>query len=138
MTPLAPWLFFFLASAPEQRAVEYLSREVPNWHRENHCHSCHNNGDAARALFAAARRGYPVPREALSDTIAWLSAPAGWNNDHGTPGFNDARLARIQFAAALAEARLPLIDAAESLLPLQEPTGEWRISTGGLPGAPAT
>ena len=142
MTPLAPLLFFFLAATPEQRAVDYLSHEVPRWHRENYCHSCHNNGDAARALLAAARRGYPVTTDVLADTVAWLSEPANWGNNHGTPGFNDAKLARIQFAAALSEARLhdsrPLMAAAESLLALQEPDGEWRIATSGLPGAPAT
>src|SRR5262249_44602573 len=68
--------------------------------------------------------------------------PANWENNHGNPGFSDTKLARIQFAAALAEARLPdrrpLLQAAESLLPLQEANGSWRIDTGGMPGAPAT
>ena len=40
--------------APELRAVGFLSHEVPKWSRENHCYSCHNNGDAARALYEAA------------------------------------------------------------------------------------
>ncbi len=60
----APWLMlaFGLAAAvprdgagaepgqpsPEARAVAFLAREVPRWSRENHCYSCHNNGDAAR------------------------------------------------------------------------------------------
>ena len=29
------------------RAVRYLTREVPRWHAEEGCFSCHNNGDAA-------------------------------------------------------------------------------------------
>ena len=75
MSLFGPLLLFFLASTPEQRAVEYLSHEVPNWNRDNHCHSCHNNGDAARALFLAARRGYPISRDVVVDTVTWLSAP---------------------------------------------------------------
>jgi hypothetical protein len=73
LLPLGPLLLFFLASTPEQRAVEYLSREVPKWSRENHCPSCQNNCDAARALFAAARRGYPIARAVVGDTVEWLS-----------------------------------------------------------------
>jgi hypothetical protein len=141
MTILVRLLLFFLASTPEQRAVDYLSHEVPNWHRDNRCFSCHNNGDAARALFLAAHRGYAIKREVVADTVDWLSKPADWENNHGNPGFSNTKLARIQFAAALTDAHLPdsglLIAAAESLLPLQEKTGEWRIATGGLPGAPA-
>jgi len=122
--------------------MDYLAKEVPAWSRDNHCYSCHNNGDAARALFAARRLGYTIPGAVLQDTIAWLMQPANWDNNHGNPGFSDTKLARIQFAASLAEARLPdrraLLAAAESLLPLQEPDGEWRVDTGGMPGAPAT
>jgi len=36
--------------AAEARAVEFLVREVPAWSKNNGCFSCHNNGDAARAL----------------------------------------------------------------------------------------
>ena len=35
------------------RAVAFLSVEVPKWHGENRCFSCHNNGDAVRALVQA-------------------------------------------------------------------------------------
>jgi hypothetical protein len=108
--------------------VDYLAGEVPRWSRENHCYSCHNNGDAAPVLFAARRQGY--------------KHPASWDDHHGNPGFSDTNLARIQFAASLAEARLPdrepLLAAAGSLLSLQTSEGEWRVDTGGMPGAPAT
>jgi hypothetical protein len=83
--------------------VDYLAGEVPRWARENHCHSCHNNGDAARALFLAARRGYSVPGDALADTVRWLERPMGWD-DNGGKGFSDKKLARVQFAGALTEA----------------------------------
>jgi hypothetical protein len=138
--------FFFSASTPQQRVVDFLIGEVPRWSRENHCFSCHNNGDAARALYLASSRGYAVPREALADTTRWLAEPGRWDENHGNPAASDRKLARIQFAAALAEAwragavrdRRPLMEAAESLLPYQEQDGSWRVDTGGLPGAPAT
>ena len=53
-----------------QTALTFLSREVPRWSRENHCYSCHNNGDAARALYLARARGYAISAEALTDTEA--------------------------------------------------------------------
>jgi len=129
-----------------QTALTFLSREVPRWPQENHCYSCHNNGDAARALYSAQRRGYPVPETALADTTAWLMAPAKWDEIHGAPVAGDKKLARIQFGAALAEAYHTgavsddgaLRAAAESLVKLQDPDGSWRVDTGGLPGAPAT
>src|SRR5579862_3333176 len=88
------------APGPEQRAVDYLAREVPRWSRENGCFSCHNNGDAARALYAAAERGYRVEKEALEDTARWLAAPGEWDRKSDNPGFSDKKLANIQFAAA--------------------------------------
>src|SRR5438270_2003806 len=89
---------------PEARAVAFLAREVPRWSRENHCYSCHNNGDAARALYTAARLGLAVPPEAMADTTRWLSKPDGWDDNGGEGPFSGKRLARIEFAAALATA----------------------------------
>jgi hypothetical protein len=139
-------LFFFSAATPEQRAVDYLAKEVPRWSRDNHCFSCHNNGDGARALYAARRLGYAVPAAALAETTRWLLQPARWDDNHGNPAASDKKLARIQFAAALAVAwrtgathdRKALIAAADSLLALQDADGKWLVDTGGLPGAPAT
>jgi hypothetical protein len=135
-----------VAAEPERRAVAYLVQETPRWFTENHCFSCHNNGDGARALFLAAQRGYAIPASALEDTVGWLRNPAGWDHNHGNPGFSDKRLARIQFAAALAEAwrtgyahdTEALVRASESLLPEQDSDGAWKVDTGGVAGAPAT
>src|SRR5688572_462950 len=55
-------------AAAEARAVEFLKREVPAWSRDNGCFSCHNNGDAARALYTASRKGYRIPPGVLADT----------------------------------------------------------------------
>src|SRR5713101_5794378 len=45
----------------EARATGYLIVEVPRWEKENHCFSCHNNGDGARVLYAASRLGFAIP-----------------------------------------------------------------------------
>src|SRR5712692_2870181 len=78
-------LLLFLATpspaAPEDRAIAYLSREVPAWSKEHKCFSCHNNGDAARALYTAARLGLKVPKEALDDTTRWLAKPEEWDKN---------------------------------------------------------
>src|SRR5204862_6200405 len=86
--------------AAEARAVEYLKQEVPAWSRENGCYSCHNNGDGARALYAASRKGYRLPAQVLADTTAWIAQPHRWEHNKGDPGFSDQRLANIQFAGS--------------------------------------
>ena len=75
----------------EARAIEFLKREVPAWSRDNGCFSCHNNGDAARALYAAMRKNYRIPPPALADTTEWVSHPERWNHNKGDPGFSDQR-----------------------------------------------
>src|SRR3954453_3759910 len=133
-----------LAELVLQAALHFLSTEVPRWERENHCYSCHNNGDAARALYLARQRGYDVPPAALTATTVWLLQPARWGEIHGSPAASDKHLARIQFASALAEAfrtgvtrdSKTLAAAAEGLLPLQSSDGSFPIDTGGMPGAP--
>src|SRR5262245_20033920 len=85
----------------ENRAIAFLQREVPAWTRENGCFSCHNNGDAARALFAAKHAGFRVGLAAVNDTTRWVTQPDRWEHNRGDPGFSDQRLANIQFAASL-------------------------------------
>ena len=63
------------APDPEGRALAFLCREVPRWSRENHCFSCHNNGDAARALYAGDRIGPGDLRKKRLPT-----RPGGWPN----------------------------------------------------------
>ncbi|HZT81886.1 MAG TPA: prenyltransferase/squalene oxidase repeat-containing protein [Gemmataceae bacterium] len=131
--------------SPEDRAVAFLAREVPRWHAENHCYSCHNNGDAARALYTAKRLGYAVPDKALADTTRWLARPAGWDHNGGEGEHNDKVLARVQFAAALAEAMeagavadpKPLAKAADLVAEKQHTDGSWHISSDGV-GSPAS
>src|SRR5262249_30891859 len=130
----------------ETRAVAYLAREVPRWARENRCYSCHNNGDAARALYAASRRGVAVPRGALEGTTRWLARPEGWDRNGGDGPFSDKRLARVEFTAALAAAvesgwledREALLRAAARLAEDQAADGSWPLAGGDSLGSPAT
>src|SRR5690349_18358879 len=92
-----------LAEVFLQAALTFLAREVPSWPGQNQCYSCHNNGDAARALYLGRKLGYTVPDEALQGTTAWLRTPTRWDEIHGAPAASDRNLARIQFTAALAE-----------------------------------
>lgn len=132
--------------SPEIRTVRFLAREVPAWSKNNGCFSCHNNGDAARALYAAARRGIRVPADALAETTAWLRQPLRWKQNKGDPGFSDKRLADVQFATALLEAfetghlreRRPLEAAARLLAAEQSGAGAWDIEAGNSIGSPAT
>jgi len=131
---------------PVRRSLDYLAREVPRWSRENRCYSCHNNGDAARALYAARGRTPAATAGALDDTTRWLSRPEGWDKNGGDGPFSDKRLARVQFASALAAAnasgasaaRAPLARAARLLAADQADDGSWPIDDGGAPvGSPA-
>jgi Squalene-hopene cyclase C-terminal domain len=120
-------------AAPEARAVAFLCREVPRWPRDNHCFSCHNNGDAARALYLAADAGYAVPETVLAETTRWLQQPAKWDQNGGDGPFSDKRLARVAFAAALATAaatgkitdRRAVRESANRLAREQAPDGSW-------------
>jgi hypothetical protein len=130
---------------PEERALAYLVAEVPRWRRENGCYSCHNNGDGARALFVAVRRGRTIPATALADTTGWLQRPEGWDRNGGEGKFSDKKLARLQFAATLAEAaearRVPhrvLVEAAAGVAALQGADGAWQVVPEDTLGSPAT
>ncbi len=140
------FLFLLALGAPEQRAIEFLSREVPAWPAENQCFSCHNNGDAARALFAATRAGHSVPPESIRVTLEWLADPAAWSEQKGADAFSDEALARIQFASALLDAigvglvhEDSALDRAAALVASdQRPDGSWKLDVSGSIGSPAT
>jgi hypothetical protein len=129
-----------------KRGIDYLSREVPRWSAENKCYSCHNNGDAARALYTAARLGYTIDPKALADTSRWLAAPERWDQNGGPPGASDKGLARIQFGTALVAAfdagtiqdRRTLARAAELVAAGQHADGSWPVDASGGVGSPAT
>src|SRR5262245_52941647 len=129
---------------PEARAVRFLASEVPRWRREHPCYSCHNNGDAARALIAAAGKGFEIDT-AISDTLSWLARPERWDENAQGGGIDDKPLARVQFAAALTSAvdagRAPsesLRTAAEIVARDQGTDGSWRLDSSQSVGSPAT
>ncbi|MBI3279097.1 MAG: hypothetical protein HYZ57_04560 [Acidobacteria bacterium] len=134
------------AASAEERAIAYLAREVPAWHAGNRCFSCHNNGDAARALYVALRLGRRVPGEALRETTSWLTKPSAWDQNRGDPRFSDKKLARLQFAAALADAftsgatgnRAAMLEAAALIAADQRPDGSWEVEAETAAGSPVT
>jgi hypothetical protein len=132
------------ADSPESRAVGFLATEVPRWRREHACYSCHNNGDAARALIAARRSGYNVGT-ALDDTLSWLQRPELWDGNATDGGVDDKPLASIQFAGALASAveagtaPSPALQAAAAMVAShQRPDGSWTLDSSQGAGTPAT
>jgi hypothetical protein len=126
-------LLLALALSPVERALEYLSKEVPRWRAENGCFSCHNNGDGARALFTA---GVDPQGAALAETTAWLANPGQWDSNRGDPAVSDKKLARIQFGAALLTSgrREPLCEAAAAIAKDRGADGAWTVDS----GSPAT
>jgi hypothetical protein len=132
-----------VAPSAEQKAADYLAREVPRWRREHPCYSCHNNGDGTRALVAASARGLADPR-AFEDSVAWLRTPARWALNADAGGVKDLPLSRVQFAAALAELRATeprdaeaLTQAAALVMADQRADGSWPISATSNVGTPS-
>jgi len=127
-----------------RRALSFLSQEVPRWRKQNQCYSCHNNGDAARALSMAEHLGFRLEADPLSGTTAWLAKPQAWKHNGGEGEFNEKDLATLQFGAALAavvrtgkiEDPKPLVRAARMVADLQQADGSWRVNAPGTIGAP--
>src|SRR5687767_13871891 len=119
-------------STPETRAVDFLARESAAWRPANGCYSCHNNGDAARALLAAGRDVDPA-------TLAFLRRPEAWKDNGVDAEFSDKKLAALQFAFALAESgeRGDKLRRAAALIQ-RDPDGSFSVDAGGLPGSPIT
>lgn len=126
------------------KGVDYLKVEVPKWKAEHPCYSCHNNGDAARALLVAAAKGHDIGTS-LDDTLSFLKQPSRWDQNKAPDGFDDKQLARIQFASALAVAErhgkaasTDLEAAAKLLTADQKPDGSWQLDDSQSLGSPAT
>ena len=126
------------------RGVGYLSKEVPKWKAEHPCYSCHNNGDATRAMLVAGAKGYDIGTS-LDDTLAFLKQPAKWDQNKAPDGFDDKRLARVQFASALAVAErhgkaasTDVDQAAKQLVADQQADGSWTLDQSQSIASPAT
>ena len=126
------------------KGVDYLKVEVPKWKQEHPCYSCHNNGDATRALLIASTKGYDIGTT-LDDTLSFLKQPSQWDQNKAPSRFDDKVLARIQFASALAvaerhgKAASTDLEAAAKLLAFdQQPDGSWQLDNSQSLGSPAT
>jgi Prenyltransferase and squalene oxidase repeat len=127
-----------------KRGVAFLTKEVPKWHAEHPCYSCHNNGDATRALIVASMRGYDIG-SAVDDTVDFLRVPSRWDQNKAPGGYDDRTLARIQFGSALAIAaragRAPdstLVDAAKIIASDQQGDGSWTLDASKSLASPTT
>lgn len=126
------------------RGVAYLTKEVPKWKAEHPCYSCHNNGDATRALLTASAKGYDTG-SSLDDTLTFLKQPAKWDQNKASDGFDDKQLARVQFASALAlaerhgkAASTDVDQAAKLLVADQKADGSWTLDQSQSIASPAT
>lgn len=126
------------------KGVDYLKVEVPKWKAAHPCYSCHNNGDATRALLVAGAKGYDIG-SSLDDTLTFLKQPAKWDQNKAPSGFDDKALARVQFASALAVAErhgkaasTDLEAAAKLLVADQQADGSWQLDNSQSIGSPAT
>jgi hypothetical protein len=126
------------------RGVGYLTKEVPKWKAEHPCYSCHNNGDATRALLAASAKGHDIGTS-LDDTLTFLKQPAKWDQNKAPDGFDDKQLARVQFASALAlaerhgkAASTDLDQAAKLLVADQKADGSWTLDQSQSIASPVT
>jgi len=126
------------------KGVDYLKVEVPKWKAQHPCYSCHNNGDATRALLVAGSKGYDIGTS-LDDTLAFLKRPAQWDQNKAPSGFDDKTLAKIHFASALAVAErhgkassTDLDAAAKLLVAEQQANGSWELDASSSLGSPAT
>ena len=134
------------AAEPERRAISFLVREIAAWPAENKCFSCHNNGDAARAAYAALKLGYDLQEDRLRSTTDWLSRPENWRLTKVPAEFRDARLSAIQFAAALVSGvdagcitdQTALAAAADLVAAEQDDDGSWHVDQSGQAGSPVT
>ena len=135
---MRPLFFLSLLITPEERAIQFLSADVPRWSRDNGCYSCHHNGDAARALFLAQRKGHRIDAASLSATRAWLADPAQWERQKGSPAGADPRLAAIQFAGAARESGSPVLAAAAQVARYQAADGSWPVEQPENLGSPVT
>lgn len=133
----------------QQKAIDYLSKHIPRWKPQQKCFSCHHNGDAARAMFLAKRKGFRIPDNVLEGTKTWLKKPSEWKNNGGGKGpQSDKKLAAIQFANGLRWMyessdrpkilRPALDDAAKLILTHQDKNGSWKVDSDSLVGSPVT
>lgn len=134
------------AGSAEEKAVAFLASHTLSWPEENGCFSCHNNGDAARALHAARKRGLRLDSTVLAETNRWLLSPDRWDENKGRKEFGDQRLAALQFTSALEAAIDGGLDdglaafrkAAGMVASTQDDDGSWRFDNAGATGSPIT
>ena len=130
-----------------EAGLVYLSTEALDWPEENHCFSCHNNGDAARVLFRLGNERVRSETPKWNDLLQWLNQPALWEKSTSSDVVLSPALALIQFGlASVAAEEQKLIQTnprrtkilTDRLLASQHPEGYWAVEADGHLGSPGT
>ncbi len=130
-----------------RRAFNYLLDESSNWSGENNCFSCHNNGDAVRALLAYQQEPHTFAGSSWRKLLKWFDQPGEWlkspSDEFGESPiltfiqFGTARLA-AQSGGLMAKNRVIESAIQEELLKSQSPEGYWKVEPEGHIGSPGT
>lgn len=128
-------------------AVRYLSKASLTWPSENHCFSCHNNGDAVRVLAQVAPDELKRQENDWQAVYQWLVQPTQWETAKTEEASLSPILAPIQFGSALvalSTAKLlnlspeAINDTAQLIVQSQDPTGFWAVEAPQHLGSPGT
>ncbi len=132
---------------PSQKAFRYLASESLQWARDNKCYSCHNNGDAARALFLTASDSNEFSNPQWNELFSWYRKPEGWIDATNSDLDLSPTLGLVQFGAASRSAlrHAPSFSRATDasrlqsrILAAQHEDGFWRVESEGQIGSPGT
>ncbi len=134
-------------SAPLTQARAYIIQEANAWYPENNCYSCHNHGDAVRALLLNDPDGTQLQSPAWDPFWQWLADPKQWMSDAAPESRESPILVRIQFGALLAVAqqnqRISLSPNKQrrfiqTLSDLASSDGYWAVEPTSQIGSPVT
>ena len=70
---------------------------MASWSRENRCFSCHNDGDAARAMFIARKSRFAPKLDEVAPTVDFLAHPERWHENGDENPFGDKAIGRTYF-----------------------------------------
>lgn len=132
-----------------RRGLRYLESQIPLWHEEHGCASCHHDGDATRALLevhALHDSELAIGEEVLAAMLERLREPEHESQSAESSPYEDPVLADLQFSAALAtacatgaiEERAPLVRAAVRLGEHVAEDGRYLVVPERVTGAPVT
>ena len=130
-----------------RRAFDYLLLESTSWSPDNGCFSCHNDGDAFRALLAYDKESQSLRAPQWQSLLNWFQRPEEWLKSKSAEIGESPILTFIQFGTARQAAQnAGWIEAEESvertirneLLKTQSRAGYWQVEPDRTIGSPGT